>query len=408
MTHTIHSFLAGALLASAGLVAQSPDVIGLTDTTPLLVRQDLSTCAIRTCNPAVGSAVAAFAGGTAHDARDRGTWVTDGARLAKVDSRNQCRLICPTIPVPNVAAPDYATGLAFNEQTSQLFISYSNNIIHTYQVSGGCGLTLVARCIAPVPTNHIVTGLATDDVNGLLYFASQPLQPSTIAGPIVYSAPQTAPCSPICRYRIPDCGGAGFLQRITGLGFEPCRGILYVTDGPTVVGVRPDPNCMVQFVNCCRLPVNERYVGLCVIPADERPVGRSCTDGGCAACALTMRHVLSGDPAIGNPAFSLDLVSAPANSSAWLLINVGSCSATGPTLGFCGPLLVPGSPVILGPLPTGPGAGCAGTATQPLPLPANPALCGLGLSSQYVGLCFSAAGLGTFVSNCISFVITGS
>lgn len=395
-----------ALAAVSALPAQGPRVIGLTNMTPILSTQDTQTCQWQQCMPPVGPAPAPFAGGTAHDATDGGTWVTDGLVLAKVDSRNQCNVICPPQPVPFLAAGVFATGLAYDEQTGQLFMTLSNNIVHTFQVQG-CALNLVARCIFPLPQGHVLTGIATDDVNGLVYVASSPLLgPSPIPNGIVFQAPQTAPCAPICRYQIPDCAGA-LMPQITGVAFDPCRGVVYATDGGHVTGAAILPNCQIQIVSCCPPVLPERYVGLALIPIPPRPSGASCTGNPCPSCPA-LQHVATGDPAIGNPAFSLDLINAPANSSAFLLLNVGNCQPTGPSYFFCGPILVGPGPLGLGAFSTGPGAGCTGGVSYALPLPLNPVLCGIPFATQYVGICPSTPTFGTFVSNCLDWTIQGS
>lgn len=72
---------------------------------------------------------------------------------------------------------------------------------------------------------------------------------------------------------------------------------------------------------------------------------------------------------------------------------------------LCGPLLVPfnSALVTLGFQFTAGGAGCSGLAALlPLPLPSNPALAGLPMSSQFVGLCVPT---GTTMSNCLSWVL---
>ena len=63
-------------------------------------------------------------------------------------------------------------------------------------------------------------------------------------------------------------------------------------------------------------------------------------------------------------------------------------------------------PIVIS-LATGGTGGCTGTLQIPLPIPLDPALCGGTLSSQCFGLCPQAP-FGTFVSNCLSWQVTGS
>ena len=56
---------------------------------------------------------------------------------------------------------------------------------------------------------------------------------------------------------------------------------------------------------------------------------------------------------------------------------------------------------------SGGGIGCTGSADFPMPLPAAAGLAGVVLSSQCVVLCSNVIGLGTSVSNCLSFELQG-
>ena len=105
-------------------------------------------------------------------------------------------------------------------------------------------------------------------------------------------------------------------------------------------------------------------------------------------------------------------MNAPANANAWLVFNAGSCNTAGPSFFFCGDILVPlgaaSPPIVIGPFTTGGSVGCTGSATLGLSIPVDPALCGQGFASQWIGICPAGGPLSNFVSNCLSWTITGS
>ena len=408
----LRSLLVLAALAAPGLLqAQAPPpprVIGFTFAANLMV-QDPFSCAVGVC-PAVpmGPPVAPLAGGTAHDAQDGATWVTNGIVLAKVDFR-QCVVRCAPQPIPLIAGATYATGLAYDEQTRTLYIAYDNNVIGWLGAPAAavCALQPLGFCQAPVAAGHMLSGLATDDLGGFIFYASSPVGIAALPFGVVYQAPLAAPCAPFCRWSIPGCAGA-LLQRITGLGWEPCRRILYATDGGSVVGVTLQPNCQVIQVTCCPTPVAAPYAGLCVLPSDGVAMGPNCTQGACPVCP-TMVHRTFGDPVVGNPTFALTLQNAPNNSVAILVLSFGfHCAGPGLPLFFCSPLLTPLPVSTFGGFPTGPGAGCTGGVRFPIPIPANLGLCGIPMSSQWVGICPGAPLVDNFTSNCLSWTIGGS
>ncbi len=399
--------LAATLALATTVAAQAnPRIVGLTRTTPLVVHQDTVTCNSAQCSPGgFPPTTAAFAGGTAYDGRTRGVWISQGSRIAKVDTRNQCIYQCPPMPMPNTSS-NLVTGLAYNELTNTLFATDLSGVIRWYSVGGGCQLSLVSRCIAPIGSAEVITGVATDDYAGLIFWCT--VVPGT-AGGRVYVAQQGAPCNFFCQFPVRQCG-TSLLGPLSGLGYDSCRKVLWVTDGRRTVGGAWDAaSCSFVPVSCCVNGAGEPYVGLCVMPGSERSSGFSCTASTCPSCP-TLRHLLGSEPTVGNPAFSLDLTNAPANTNAYLILNLGACTAPGLfSPPFCAPILVPFAPppLIGGPMATGGGAGCTGSASQGLPVPNNPALCGVMFSSQFVGVCFNTAGVGTYVSNCLTWTVSG-
>jgi hypothetical protein len=401
--------LAAVALPTLAAAQSAPRVIGLTRNTPFVVSQDVGTCNPSICPVALPppSTIAGFVGGTAVDPRDRSVFVSNGLLMAKIDPRSTaCAPTCPVLPVPNTAAGNEVTGLAYNESTNVLFVTDASNVIRWYSVGGGCQLSLINRCIAPVSAVELLTGCATDDLNGLIFYSA--VVPGT-AGGRVYVAPQSNPCNVICAHFIGNCGTIT-MGPLVGLGFDSCARVLWATDGRVVVGHNFDSIlcALLGQVQCCINTVGDPYVGLCVLPSTEASSGSPCTALPCPACP-SMRHELGGDPTLGNPAFSLDLVNAPGSTPAWLILNVGPCAGPGvlaPPL--CAPILVPFAPpwLVNGPFGTGGApATCTGNVSLNIAIPLSPLFCGLTLSTQYIGYC--GAG-GFYVSNCLSWTIGAS
>lgn len=412
------SRLAVLSLTTALAAQTAPVLIGcsLSVTAPAAMsstRQDFATCATRTCNTVFVAPTPAYAGGTAFDPTSGGVYHTDGLALGLFDPTT-CGLKCPPVSLAVAGITGVGTGLAYNESTNSLFMSTSANILYTWR--GGCPPTVLAKCALPVPTGSVVGGLATSDLTRTIFYSSSVFSP---AGPanVIYAAPQSSPCTPTCMFRPTPCPGtAGLaLGPITGLAYDDCRRTLWATDGSLVVGIAvsvtattPPTPCGFQIVSCCKIPPTEHYCGLCVMPSEPTPTGTNCTKAPCPACP-TMVHDSVGDPTIGNPAFALRLVNAPAGAPAVLALNAGACTSPGiPISIFCGNLLVPLPGIITFGVGTGGTIGCTGGVTFPLPVPLNPWLCGRTLSSQFLLVCFATSGFGTGVSNCLSFTVTSS
>ena len=401
-----------ALAFATAVPAQTrPGLIGLTNTPPSILRQAFD-CQSERCDPAFPATTARAAGGTAYDAILGAVWVTNGTTLAAFEAGG-CRTVCTPRPVPlpnNVLA----TGLAVNERARVLVITDSANVIHQFPLACPLGPRNAACDVTPLlPAGHVLGGVATDDVNDhVLYAASN----FGAANPnnLILVARRANACQPHCRIPVPSCGTAP-LGPITGLAFDPCAFVIWATDGLQTVGMRYDPStttCQTHAVQCCRLPATlaQRYVGLCIEPSSATPEGRNCQNGICPSCPL-MAHTAIGDAALGNPAFALELSSAPANAQTWIVVGAGACAPNGPLLPpICGPILVPlrPAPIVVGPIPTGGTVGCTGSALVRVPIPLDRSICGAVLSSQFLGLCTTGPAFGTFVSNCLSWAVTGT
>lgn len=394
-------------LATSVRAQTQPMVMGLTRTTPVLAHLDMSNCAVQTCSASLAPAVLPYAGGTAHDGMTGVTWVSNGTTMAAVDPRN-CNQSCAPFAAP-VPAGTVLTALACYEPQRTLFVVDSGNGVLRLTL-GSCTPSLqFQRCVVSgLLPNQIIGGMAASDTLDLVFYAAS----NWTGAPnnTIYVGARTSPCSVPCRFAVPNCGTLT-LGPITGLGFDDWRRVLWLTDGRQVMGLVYDRvTCTAtQVVQCCApAALTEPLVGLCVDPSHATSLGTSCTNLLCAACT-GMQHTTRGDPILNNNFFALKLDAAPAQQRAWLMINAGACQAGLSLSPWCGPFRVPLANIILvGPLLLGGTSGCTGSAIISLPIPNNVGLSGIPLSSQFIVFCQNTAGFGTGVSNCLSWMVTGS
>jgi len=217
------------------------------------------------------------------------------------------------------------------------------------------------------------------------------------------------PCVIRCKYAIKStCLSSKRL--LSGLAFYCCpKRTLYASDGlRNLELIATSTSCGFLAGRCCAAAGD--YRGLAVTPGwTLTHLGKSCMSKPCRVCPNTYLATAGGDPSLGNPKFSLDLINAPTGSLpnfAVMYIRGAACSPGFPV--FCGrfyPL-----PFHIGPLAAPiSGSGCSGFARMPLPIPASANLCGLKLCTQYLILCPRAVGLpGIGLSNALQFQIVGS
>lgn len=407
--------VAAALAAATPMLAQSGSrIIGLTRTVPTVQSQDIATCAVRRCMPANFPApVAPCAGGTAYDTRTRGTWITNGTQIAKVDSRDQCNYQCSPQPLPVSTANAYATGLAYDHRGNRLFVTDSANGITVIRIQN-CMLVPVSRCVAPTPPNTMLTGIAFDDVQNRVFWSAAVCGPNGIGGFVAVASAQN-PCQPHCTVPIRATTAGTIMRPLQGVGYQACRDLVWVTDGITSVAgqiaATPIGCTWTQALTCTNPSLADPYVGLCIEPSTERNVGQPCASPGCAPCS-PIHFMGNGDPVLGNTAFTIDGSNLPANTIAVTLLNLGPCNAAGLVIPpICGAIHVPltGTIVAINQL-TGGTIGCTGTTSVNASIHPDPALCGLVLSSQIVGICVTpgTTAVGTYVSNCMSWRVSSS
>lgn len=409
------------LLAIAFLPALSaqtaPGLVAFTrNSFPAVIKVNTTTCQLIRCVPVFPSALGlpAWSGGTAYDPTAGGTWITNGTKLGLV-TESSCSVLCQNMNVPGISTAAVATGLAYNEITKTLFVSDDQNLIHTVAVAG-CTLTVTTSCQTwPVSANNpTIGGLATDDIQGLIFYTGSMWSATGPANNTLFIAKQSTPCQTICKIPVPNCTTLpNPLGPITGLAHDCCKKVLWATDGYSIVGFSYNLTaCTAQVISCCT-PVNPngQIMGLDTLPSlpqskDQSTTGASCIAPPCPACSL-MVQVMNGSPTIGNPAFSLELQNAPAGVNGVFVLNAGPCGAGVPF--GCGQIFVPLLGwIALGPLPTGGTVGCTGGSTLTFSLAPNPAFCGIVLSSQFAVICTTPTTFGTGLSNCLSFSISGT
>ena len=408
-SRTTLALSASFLLVAADFAAAqiAPHLVGVTRTTPIVDARDHFACTpLPFCAPAglPPAAPLPYPGGTAWDPTRNGIFVSTGQLIAEVDE-NTCNYICPPVVAPTSSPNALVTGLEYCESLNQIWILDSFGVLT--QCAIGCPPVPVASCNTGLPllANASTGGLAVDEKNGFVFYGYSDWSTLTCT---VHIARVGLPCQ-ITQVVTPlTCATTFPLRGITGLAVDACRQTLFMTDGFQTVGwdyTVVGPNLAFGATSCCMLPPSlpgDQWIGLALRTGKELSVGTTCSVGTCAPCA--MQHVMRNSPNLGNGFFRLGIDNAPLGSLAMCGLGVGPCNPVGPTIApFCGPILI-SLPTIatLGPVLTAPGVGCGGTATFPLPLPNNPLLCGLVLSSQALVFC---PGGGNSVSNCISFML---
>lgn len=397
--------LAAVAILAPGATGQSR-LVAVTRISPLIVSQNTGSCVQTQCTPAGLAPPAAgfpWVGGTAYDSNTRGVWASNGLQIAKVDPRNACAPQCPVLPMPNTSPNNPVTGLAYYEPTNTLYVTDQANVIRWYTVGGGCQLSLVNRCPAPIPAGDVLTGCATDDRTGQIFYSA--ITPGSPGGKI-YVAQIGAPCLPFCSFGVLTCG-TNTMGPLLGLAYDSCANVLWVTDGRFTTGLSFNPiSCVVLGEIQCCINTVEPYIGLALVPGGETSSGPNCTAGSCPLCP-TMQHVLGSEPYVGNAAFSLDLINAPGASTAFAFLNFGPCTAPVLSPPFCAGVRVPLAPPPLGvSTPTGGTPGlCNGSASVNVSIPNNYALCGIKFCSQYLGVC---PGGGLLTSNALDWIVVGS
>ena len=426
-----------ALVFAFALPAQaSAELVGLTHSVPAVAKLSIAAggCRMTACSAkalGVGPRVADRAGGTAWDGRQSRVWVSNGASLALLNvhgTSTGCGLECKPVaaPLPAGTGTRFVTGLEFIEAgvqpkpgvpgpSGRLYLSYSNQVIGVLPVKG-CSLGKPSFCsmLGVLGSRRIIGGLAADDARGFLFVATSSSVTTSPAN-VIYVTWADNPCAVICKFAVAvdqsKCSNVR-LGPITGLAYDGCADVLYITDGKVTLygsmAITTKPvSCRFVHRGCCTSSATERFVGLALKPSSPFARGTACTNGGCVRCPA-MAGGIVGDPVLGNGDFAFTLNRAPANfTTAVLAIGFAPCTAKGLSLGFCDSVRVavaPFQPIVMVFGNPRPGTSCLGELRVPLAMPINRGLCGLNLSVQWVVACPRA---GTGVTPCLSMKVQG-
>jgi hypothetical protein len=392
-----------------GLIqAQSPQALigGANSGTPFMQRQIYCNPATSLCSPILGVPANAYAGGTAYEPGRQIIWDTDGLRLTgvRVLSNPPCRPLCTPIGVPGLPATGFATGLAYDDNTSILYVLTSTPEILTLTTPATTACPVFqSRCslTGVFPTSHQPGGLAFSEKHRAIFYSASDFSGGA-ANNVVFIAPVTSVCAPLCKFTLPGCPGF-VLGPITGMAYDDGRNILYLTDGKVIqrLVIVPGGNCQPQLVDCCTAPVLAPYYGLEIEPSHVTSTGTACTSAPCPTCASMLFGAL-GDPTVGNASFAMNLTNAPASGILLAYMGVGSCTAGIPVI--CGMFHPSLAPIYLGNVPISGTPTCGGTATFPLPIPNAYFLIGLDVCVQGLVVCTPSFGFG--LTNALNLRIT--
>lgn len=412
MHQHLSTTLAGLLLASL-LPAQRTLIGFATDsatTNPnVIARQVLCTPGERVCPTGMATPASPWAGGAAYNALRRSVWHTQGTRMSEVRI-DDCQLLCSAAANLTLGNGSLCTGLEICESRHAMYALESTAGVAALTVWDirACPPQVRNTCSFTLPTrSHIAGAVAVDEREGRIFYAAS-LWTTAVPQNFVLVARLGDPCNILCRFPVDTCGNRGMVA-ITGMTYDACDGLLYVTDGSqtAVLRTRPTSPCDFVAVACCeRSPAIATYGwhGIDIEPPHAEPVGASCTGLNCPSCP-SMRLSVRGDAVIGNPEFALEVHDAPSPSVFFAALSPGQCRVPGLPV-FCGRWHTDLSGVVF--LPgialTG-AAGCNGDATLPLPIPYDYALCRAVLCAQGIVACRNATALGFGLTNSVEIHI---
>ncbi|MCA8973620.1 MAG: hypothetical protein KDC98_02815 [Planctomycetes bacterium] len=398
-----------AILFAAAAVAQTPPNLLAITLAPLSGTPMLHQSVHGSCTP-LGSCTTVlppntlnyWPGGTTWDSATNSAWATTGTLLTKQDLTT-CTPSCGPVQCPR-SPGSQATGLDLHDALNELWTIDSNGIITRSQ--NNCGLAFVASHntgLLPGAGPTVTTAIGIDELRGLVFYSTSNFG---VGSGTIYVAPIATPGAWFASFAVQDCFNGPNL--ITGLAVDAGNAAIYWTNGrgtfrwTYTVAAGPVVNLIPG--TCCiqAAPVTEPYTDLAIKWGGATPSGTPCANGTCPACPMV--HLLRNAPLLGTT-LQLGLDQTPTSMPAWCVISFGACTGGGSAFPpLCAPPLVNlnATAVTLGMNITTAGTGCTGTTTFLLPLPSNPSLAGVPMSSQCIGLC---PPLGTTMSNCLSWIL---
>jgi hypothetical protein len=414
MRHATAVLLFAAASAAPVAAQTAPNLIGPTRNTPLIHQSVHGTCTpLGSCTPP-GMPLPPLAsqwfwpGGSAWDSGNDALWVTTGQMIGRY-GMNGCTVQCAPVACPKSAGSD-ATGMDLHDGNGQLWVIDSAGIIT--RATNACppvALTPTYNTGLALAGNVATTAIALDELRGIVFYATADFG---VGSGSIYAALIATPGAWFQVQPVFDCFPNPTL--ITGLACDAANAALYWTNGRgtfrwTYTFNVAGPSIAYTPGTCCIqvAPFPDPYTDLSIRWGGATSTGGPCANGSCPACPFV--HVLRNAPLLGS-VLQLGLDFAQPGTLALCAVDLGSCATTGPVLApFCGPVLLPLTPVlaILGPnVPVG--GPCNASTTFFLPLPSNPLLAGTPLASQCFALCGATGtspGGGTMVSNCLSWVL---
>ncbi len=336
----------------------------------------------------------AYAGGAAYDPRHDATWVSDGKSLELMSLANCKVMVSVPAQVMNPAA--VVSGLACYDggrRLLQLETMPGYAALRSYDVTTLAVVPLRDGCTLPLPTNTYCAGLAIDEASGTVWVSVTEPRILT-ARNFMRASRLSSKCVPLCEFEIPVCGPPLIGSEVTGLAFDICTSRLFASFSLHTLPIKiiDAAKCSYRLEPCCDKGLAGKWRGLALrSTASLRFYAWGCTGKGCQNCPNLRTLPFGGLPAVGNSAFGFDLVDAPLPSFAIMIVGAGRCTK-GLGLPFlCGaiyPSLQPPT-FFLGPFALTGSGQCQGTLTLPLPIPADPGLCGAELCFQWVVICGS-------------------
>ncbi len=446
MSHIALSSLAAAIFAVPLLAQNASDQL-LANTQGLglqwpaigsvkLVTQDVASCKSTACTTKTEASFQTHNGtngGAAYDSIRGGVWISNGGKLSCINP-DTCEFICKEELAPFAALgprelspyPQEVGGLAFDAAENTLYmVDARNHELHQVRLGSksdprACEFrTTKCKIDANMPPGYYPSGLAIDMARRLLFVASYDF---TSKQSHIYTTPLEKWCSKLCD--VTDANGnlpgpcpnlRVAFQGITGLAFNSCKSVLYVTDGAytSEMAFAHIPTakypCQVKPISCCPVPKTsdaDTWRGLALRPASTTTNGRPCTVKPCSTCP-TMVAGFRGDAAMGNFHFALTLSNAPNETTvAVAAIGFGPCTS-GINVGLCAPLMANLTGMFTLGVPMNASvASCSSHGVAPLPIPNDVKLCGLSLSAQWLPICVTPVGVGHGLSNCTSFSVS--
>ncbi len=368
-------------------------------------------------------------GGTAYDAARQAVWVSDGQQIALQQlSNGQTSCQFNATLSGTYGKSNFVSGLAHCNKRKELIQlemvvgSSSNSVVLRFYDTSACPPKLLkTTCSFAIPNTNtpgVGHGLAYDEARDLIFFT---MSGSGFAGwtSTVHYINYAVACltGKTSTFSVPlfsTCQGTN--SWVTGMAYNPCTKILYLTEGNAVLKLDisnlSSPKNLNATTACCTLNLTRKsWAGLAIVPGSVvQSVGSSCLGSGCPSCTSMKLDFTGGDLALGNRDLAIQITGAPAGGTAGFYLSLGKCQTPGFSLpGLCGAVHTPISstqPLFIGNFSLGTGSGCTGSLKLGTAVPSNASLCGVSICSQFLIRC-PQGGLAAGLTNALEFSVGG-